>query len=88
MRHDGSGAPTQPRELRDALLGALCVAVAFALTLAVQQRATRAYFILFVPAVMFATWFGGRASGLVASGLSVLAAVLIVPREEIFKQSA
>jgi len=46
------------------------VAAAFALTLILQRLALRAYFILYVPAVMFSTWFGVRGAGLFASALT------------------
>ena len=68
------------------LLALFCVTAAFALTLGIQQIAPRAYFILFVPAVMFSTWFGGRVSGLLASALTVVATVLLLPRSEIADQ--
>ncbi len=83
MPHDGRGSPTQPRGLRGVLLAIFFVAAAFALTIALRQLSARAYFILFVPAVMFSSWFGGRASGLIASALSVLATFFLVPRAEV-----
>src|SRR5215813_372905 len=64
------------------------VAPAFALTLILQHLALRAYFILYVPAVMFSTWFGGRAAGLLASALTVLAALYLLPRTEVADQLA
>ena len=63
-----------------------CVAAAFVLTLGIQQIAPRAYFILFVPAVMFSTWFGGRISGLIASALTVAATVFLLPRSQMADQ--
>src|SRR5262245_64464393 len=84
-RHDsGSHASA----LSGSLLALFFVAAAFALTLAVTHLSARAYFILFVPAVMFASWFGGRIAGIVASGLSLLAAFLLVPRAEVASQAA
>jgi signal transduction histidine kinase len=68
------------------VLAVFCVAAAFALTVGIQQIAPRAYFILFIPAVMFSTWFGGRASGLFASALTVAATVFLLPRSEIADQ--
>jgi signal transduction histidine kinase len=69
-------------------LACFCVAAAFALTLGIQQIAPRAYFILFVPAVMCSTWFGGRVSGLLASALTVVATIFLLPRSEIADQIA
>ena len=62
------------------------VAAAFALTLILQRAALRAYFILYVPAVMFSTWFGGRRAGMLASALTVLAAIYLLPRTEVVDQ--
>jgi signal transduction histidine kinase len=56
-------------------LALLFVLLAFGLTLALQAVASRAYYILFVPAVMFATWFGGLAAGLTASAATVVLTV-------------
>jgi hypothetical protein len=42
------------------------------LTLALQAVASRAYYILFVPVVMFAAWFGGLAAGITASVATVV----------------
>jgi signal transduction histidine kinase len=53
-------------------LAVLFVLLAFGLTLGLQAVASRAYYILFVPAVMFATWFGGLAAGLTASVATVV----------------
>lgn len=61
-------------------LAVLFVAGAFSMTLLLESVTTRSYFILFIPAVMFAAWFGGRAAGLTASGLTVvLAAAFLLP---------
>jgi signal transduction histidine kinase len=61
-------------------LAALFVAVAFVLTVLLRTVTPRFHFILFVPAVMFAAWFGGRAAGLTASALTVvLAAAFLLP---------
>jgi signal transduction histidine kinase len=68
-------------------LAALFVALAFAMTLALRTVALHTYFILFVPAVMFAAWFGGRAAGLTASALTVvLAATYLLPSDAIVDQ--
>jgi signal transduction histidine kinase len=64
------------------------VAAAFALTLILEHVALRAYFILFVPAVMFSTWLGGRAAGMIASALTVVAAAYLLPRTEVADQFA
>lgn len=64
------------------------VAAAFAMTLILQRAALRAYFILYVPAVMFSTWFGGRRAGLLASSLTVFAALYLLPRTEVVDQLA
>jgi signal transduction histidine kinase len=69
------------------LLAVFFVAAALALTLTVRHLAARAYFILFVPAVMFASWFGGRLSGMLASGLSIVGAFLLLSRAEVVEQS-
>ena len=74
--------------LGGAALALFCVAAAFALTIGIQQIAPRAFFILFVPAVMFSTWFGGRASGLIASALTVVATMFLLPRSEVADQIA
>ena len=66
----------------------LFVAAAFLLTMGLQRVALRAYFILFVPAVMFSTWFGGRRAGIFASALTVVAAVYLLPVTEITDQLA
>src|SRR5262245_9623924 len=79
---------SSPARLRGAVLAVIFVATAFALTVGVRQVSVRAYFILFVPAVIFSTWFGGRTSGMLASALSVVATLLLVPRREITDQFA
>ena len=58
--------------LKHHALAVLFVLLAFGLTLAMQAVASRAYYILFVPAVMFAAWFGGLAVGLTASVATVV----------------
>jgi signal transduction histidine kinase len=72
--------------LGGAVLAFCCVAAALGLTLAIQQIAPRVSFILFLPAVMVSAWFGGRVAGLLASVLTVFAAVLVLPRTEIADQ--
>jgi signal transduction histidine kinase len=69
-------------------LALLFVASALALTLILQQIAARVYFILFVPAVMFSTWFGGRAAGMLASALTVVATIALLPSTELADQLA
>jgi signal transduction histidine kinase len=61
--------------LKHHALAVLFVLLAFGLTLALQAVASRAYYILFVPAVMFAAWFGGLAAGLTASVATVVLTV-------------
>jgi len=51
-----------------------------------QHGALRAYSILFVPAGMFSTWLGGRVAGMVASALTVGAAVDLLPHTEVADQ--
>ena len=88
MRRERPGSPVHRSPLRGAVLALVFVTSAFALTLAVQQVAVRSYFILFVPAVMLSTWFGGRTSGMLASALTVVATVFLLPRAEIADQFA
>jgi signal transduction histidine kinase len=67
----------------------LFVLLAFGLTLGLQAVASRAYYILFVPAVMFATWFGGLAAGLTASVATVVLTVaFLLPSGTIVDQLA
>ena len=66
----------------------LFVAAALGLTVVLQRLALRVYFILFVPAVMFSTWFGGPVAGMVASALTVAATVLLLPSADIVAQLA
>ena len=56
--------PHVVKRLKHPALAVLFVLLAFGLTLALQAVASRVYYILFVPAVMFAAWFGGLAAGL------------------------
>jgi hypothetical protein len=72
--------------VRAVALAFVFVAAAFLITLGLGQIAPRVYFILFVPAVMFSTWLGGRPSGMLASALTVAAAVFLLPRSEIADQ--
>jgi histidine kinase/DNA gyrase B/HSP90-like ATPase len=60
-------ASTNPGTTEASPLAVLFVVLAFGLTLALQAVTSRAYYILFVPAVMFAAWFGGLGAGLTAS---------------------
>jgi signal transduction histidine kinase len=76
------------RPIRSAAVAVVFVAAAFVLTLILQRVALRAYFMLFVPAVMFSTWVGGRGSGMVASALTVVAATYLLPRTELVDQFA
>jgi hypothetical protein len=69
-----------------AALAFFFVTFALAVTLALQQIAERAYFILFVPAVMFSTWFGGHRAGVLASALTVVATIYLLPRTELGDQ--
>jgi two-component system CheB/CheR fusion protein len=74
--------------VRATWVACLFVAAAFALTLLLEQVALRAYFILFVPAVMFSTWLGGRSSGMMASAMTIAAAFFLLPRTEVADQLA
>jgi len=70
-------------------LAVLFVAVAFGLTLLMRSVTPRFHFILFVPAVMFAAWFGGRAAGLTASAFTVvLAAAFLLPPGAVIEELA
>jgi signal transduction histidine kinase len=80
--------PVRRYSLRSAAVAVAFVAIAFALTLILQRVALRAYFILFIPAVMFSTWLGGRAAGMLASALTVVAAAYLLPRTEMADQLA
>ena len=66
--------PTLER-LKHHALAVLFVLLALTLTLGLQAVASRAYYILFVPAVMFAAWFGGLGAGLTASIATVVVTV-------------
>ena len=88
MRRERLGSPSRHSPFRGAVLALVFVTSAFALTLAVRHVAARAYFILFVPAVMLSTWFGGRTSGLLASALTVVATVFLLPPAELADQFA
>ena len=76
----------QSDPIRGLVLAVLLVGAAFALTLLLQRVALRAYFSLFVPSVILSTWFGGRGAGMLASALTVLAALYLVPRTEVTDQ--
>ena len=52
-------SPQAVKHLKHHALAVLFVLLALVLTLALQAVASRAYYILFVPAVMLAAWFGG-----------------------------
>jgi signal transduction histidine kinase len=88
MRHEPERLPVRRNLVRSAATALVFVVAAFALTLILQRLALRAYFILFVPAVMFSTWFGGRGAGMLASALTVLAALYLLPSTEIVDQLA
>lgn len=88
MRRERQEPPILRSLFHGAVLALVFVTAAFALTLAVRQVALRAYFILFVPAVMFSTWFGGLTSGMIASALTVVATVFLLPRAELADQFA
>ena len=87
MQHELE-SPVRRHWVRSAAVALVFVAAAFALTLILQRVALRAYFILYVPAVMFSTWFGGRRAGMLASGLTVLAALYPLPRTDVVDQLA
>ena len=75
--------------LKHHALAVLFVLLAFGLTLALQAVASRAYYILFVPAVMFAAWFGGLAAGLTASVATiVLTVAFLLPTGTVVDQLA
>jgi signal transduction histidine kinase len=59
---------------------------AYAVTAWFRLFTPRVDFILFVPAVMFATWFGGLAAGMLACALTVIAAALLLSPSEIGDQ--
>jgi signal transduction histidine kinase len=64
------------RHVRHHALAVLFVLLAFAATVGLQAIAGRSYFILYISAVIFATWFGGLSAGLTASVAAVLLSVL------------
>src|SRR5919106_2592198 len=75
--------------LKHHALAVLFVLLAFGLTLTLQAVASRAYYVLFVPAVMFAAWFGGLAAGLTASVATVVLTVaFLLPTGTIVDQLA
>jgi signal transduction histidine kinase len=88
MRRTPQGSPVHDSPGNAAVLALIFVTSAFVLTLGVRHVAARAYFILFVPAVMFSTWFGGRTSGMLASALTVVATVFLLPPAELADQFA
>ena len=88
MPDDREPALVQRNSVRSAIVALIFVAAAFALTLVLERLALRAYFILYVPAVMFSAWYGGRGAGMLASALTVLAALYLLPRTEIADQTA
>ena len=69
-------------------LAVFFVSTALVLTLGLERITARPYFILFVPAVMFSAWFGGLAAGMLASALTVIATLLLLPRTELVDQLA
>ena len=68
------------------MLSLFFVTCALAATLGLRQIAARTYFILFVPAVMFSTWFGGLFAGMLASALAITATIYLLPRAELADQ--
>jgi signal transduction histidine kinase len=82
--------PQRPLEhLKRHALAVLFVLLAFGITLALQAVTSRAFYILFVPAVMCAAWFGGLAAGLTASVATVVLTVaFLLPTGTIVDQLA
>jgi signal transduction histidine kinase len=77
------------KRLKHHALAVLFVLLAFGLTLALQAVASRAYYVLFVPAVMFAVWYGGLAAGLTACGATlVLTVAFLLPTGTLVDQLA
>jgi hypothetical protein len=77
------------RQLKHHALAVLFVLIALGATLGIQAVAGQAYYILFVPAVMFATWFGGLPAGLTASLATVSVAVsFLLPAGSLVDQLA
>ena len=74
------------KSLRSVALAVLFVGAAYAVTVFFRLFTPHVYLILFVPAVMFATWFGGLAAGVLASALTVAAAALLLAPDEIGDQ--
>jgi len=72
--------------LRSVALAVLFVGAAYAVTVSLRLFTARVYFILFVPAVMFSTWFGGLTAGMLASALTVVAAAFLLSPDEIGDQ--
>ena len=88
VRNEYRRTPSPRDALRSATVAVAFVGAAFLLTLILQRVALRAYFILYVPAVMFSTWYGGRGAGMLASVLTVLAAAYLLPGTELVDQLA
>ena len=85
--------PARPQRIVERLkhhaLAVLFVLLAFSLTLALQAVTSRAYYILFVPAVMLAAWYGGLAAGLTASAATfVLTLAFLLPTGTLVDQLA
>jgi protein-histidine pros-kinase len=68
----------QPKSLNAYCIAGLIVAMAAALRLALDPGATRLPFVGFFPAVILATFLCGSTAGLLATGLSVAAAWLVI----------
>ena len=71
-------SPRAVQRLKHHALAVLFVLLALVLTLALQAVASRAYYILFVPAVMFAAWFGGLGAGLTASAVTIVVTIVFL----------
>ena len=82
-------SPRLVERLKHHALAVLFVLLALSLTLALQAVASRAYYILFIPAVMFAAWFGGFGAGLTASVATIAATVaFLLPSGTLIDQLA
>ena len=80
-------SPHAVDRLKHHALAILFVLLAFGLTLALQAVTSRAYYILFVPAVMCAAWYGGLTAGLTASvGTVVLTVAFLLPNGTLVDQ--
>jgi signal transduction histidine kinase len=86
VANDGVEQFTPLRAIVSAAWAVAFVGAAALLTRLLTQSAERAYFILFVPAVMFSAWFGGAVAGLLASALTVVATILLLDRAAAIEQ--